>query len=456
MDSIASSKTSTSGWRKWVSGKFNNQPINVKDAPYNAKGDGVTDDTTAIQAAINFAEGVSTTLSSGVTVKLPHGEFKITASLVIDGDGISLVGEGRKATVLVYTGTTGAAIQGDATLRNYVTVSDIFIRCTGSGADALDFTWFSYSEFKNLRMDLRESNQIGVFAKGNGLGTGPYYNRFDNIVVVGKNDVSGFPGQVGVQFKRATSGGLTGDGPNANNLSDFGRIAGLDIGFDIQSGNGNLFSNIQIEAVETYGFAFNNHGTPGLEKALANKVHGCRLESNSTASMVRFYDGAKNNVMTGTYVTSINSINWVNDSDISNVIFPNFGSLYLMDFSFSNIPANATTILDPITTSAEGGIRFPVSMQLIGAGIAVNRFVSGGVGSGALKLYRGGVQRTDFTFSVANATRFGGTVTMGDYDTSDATAVYIAGAASIGLQITTTADWNQTTADIYVQLVFVT
>src|SRR5436853_259591 len=46
---------------------------NVRSAPYNGKGDGVTNDTNAIQAAINDAEGL------GGTVYLPAGTWMFSA-----------------------------------------------------------------------------------------------------------------------------------------------------------------------------------------------------------------------------------------------------------------------------------------------------------------------------------------------------------------------------------------
>ncbi len=52
--------------------------INAKDAPYLAVGDGTTDDTAAIQAAIDAAELV------GAAVYLPPGVYRTTASLLID------------------------------------------------------------------------------------------------------------------------------------------------------------------------------------------------------------------------------------------------------------------------------------------------------------------------------------------------------------------------------------
>lgn len=49
-------------------------PINVKTFPYLAKGDGVTDDTTAIQAAV-------TACAIGGTIFIPDGRYKLTSAI---------------------------------------------------------------------------------------------------------------------------------------------------------------------------------------------------------------------------------------------------------------------------------------------------------------------------------------------------------------------------------------
>ncbi len=49
------------------------QIFNVKDAPYGAKGDGVTDDTAALQRAVNAAAG------TGGTVSVPAGTYMVNA-----------------------------------------------------------------------------------------------------------------------------------------------------------------------------------------------------------------------------------------------------------------------------------------------------------------------------------------------------------------------------------------
>lgn len=65
-----------SNWRSVIR---NDQPINVKD--YGAKGDGIADDTFAIQAAITAA---SVSSSHSKTVVLPRGNYKTTATLMVE------------------------------------------------------------------------------------------------------------------------------------------------------------------------------------------------------------------------------------------------------------------------------------------------------------------------------------------------------------------------------------
>jgi hypothetical protein len=83
------------------------QTVSVQD--FGAVGDGVTDDTAAIQAAINSASNYG-------RIHIPSGTYKVTSTLVIDV-GIILYGDGAQEyadvspgkTVISYTGT-GVAI----------------------------------------------------------------------------------------------------------------------------------------------------------------------------------------------------------------------------------------------------------------------------------------------------------------------------------------------------------
>jgi hypothetical protein len=68
--------------------------VSVKD--FGAVGDGSTDDTTAIQAAINFASAVA---GKPIQVYAPAGDYKVSASLTFyDQAGVSFIGAGAGTT----------------------------------------------------------------------------------------------------------------------------------------------------------------------------------------------------------------------------------------------------------------------------------------------------------------------------------------------------------------------
>jgi hypothetical protein len=110
--------------------------LNVKDAPYNAVGDGVADDTAAVQAALNAA--------NGSIVFFPQGIYGISAPLILT-DNTILTGIGQSLYPNFTTdwqnavpswGTKLSTIQYLPTLHgnifsggNYCTIENLVIRC---------------------------------------------------------------------------------------------------------------------------------------------------------------------------------------------------------------------------------------------------------------------------------------------------------------------------------------
>ena len=74
---------------KWV---FSGSIFNVKD--YGAKGDEITNDTTAIQNAINAASS-----AGGGTVYLPPGIYRISSTLTLPAN-VNFIGSGRASTMI--------------------------------------------------------------------------------------------------------------------------------------------------------------------------------------------------------------------------------------------------------------------------------------------------------------------------------------------------------------------
>jgi hypothetical protein len=87
-------------WKPGVPGGIPNYPVfvNVKDAPYGAKGDGKADDTATIQKALDDCPG-------GKAVLLPQGTYRLTDELRITR-GIVLRGEGPAKTRLINEATS--------------------------------------------------------------------------------------------------------------------------------------------------------------------------------------------------------------------------------------------------------------------------------------------------------------------------------------------------------------
>ena len=103
-----------------------NRGINVKDAPYNALGDGVTDDYDAIQAAIYDAVGPS---QDGGNIYFPNGVYLHSQGFDYDGGG------GTGAVGVVLEGESPGLSGADAgvIVRYTGALIDAQVSCTGIG-----------------------------------------------------------------------------------------------------------------------------------------------------------------------------------------------------------------------------------------------------------------------------------------------------------------------------------
>ncbi len=99
--------------------------INVQS--YGATGDGSTDDTAAIQAALNAVP------ASGATVVLPAGTYMISSTLAIDKDATILTGVGVGSTIRVKNSALGIdviKIGNGSTTRAHCAVRNLHIDAT--------------------------------------------------------------------------------------------------------------------------------------------------------------------------------------------------------------------------------------------------------------------------------------------------------------------------------------
>lgn len=116
--------------------------FNVKD--YGAKGDNTTNDTAAIQAALNACNAVG-----GGTVYLPRGNYKINAALTMYNH-IRLLGDGDFVTNIAQTSTTANGLVGSSLI--YVAIESLRLTGPGSGTGEGIFfsTEFDYCLMKDV------------------------------------------------------------------------------------------------------------------------------------------------------------------------------------------------------------------------------------------------------------------------------------------------------------------
>jgi pectate lyase-like protein len=129
--------------------------FNVKSAPYNGKGDGVTDDTGAIQAAINDATAVNgiVYLTAGTWLFTPSmTALKITGGPLLHHCIIQ--GAGKETTILKASAAASTEALIKFTDAPYSAIKDLTIEASaGSAATLISFANAPYSDIKDLTID---------------------------------------------------------------------------------------------------------------------------------------------------------------------------------------------------------------------------------------------------------------------------------------------------------------
>lgn len=158
--------------------------LNVRD--FGAVGDGVADDTAAIQAAINYAKAHNTynepfnsTPRGGPAIYFPAGKYIIASSLTLQNiNGFTFFGEGKEASMLIHTANSGSMFVLDQILFNVFshlgfaagTVSgsggsaQIAVRASGARTTNL-FNWLATGNNGDRFNTFREIKVYGGFAR---------------------------------------------------------------------------------------------------------------------------------------------------------------------------------------------------------------------------------------------------------------------------------------------------
>jgi len=165
----------------------NRHVVNVKDEPFGALGDGVTDDTAAIQLALN----------TGLDIIIPSGTYLVSTTLNFSAEGQSLIGQGSptlKSNGLVVANPNG----GDPVpILQSVNLSDIEVAgitfdCNAETLGGFRATLNSpTADHKNIKVhDCSFLNTLEVFDAATGLI--PTGNSFVGAITVDNRQGASF------------------------------------------------------------------------------------------------------------------------------------------------------------------------------------------------------------------------------------------------------------------------
>lgn len=265
---------------------INEQLISVTPQMFGAKGDGITDDTVAIQTAIDsgkavqFAYGCTYLISSAIVIK--------RSGVLINGNNATIkLKEGCVCNVLEFTAWANATIErlalmGNSSNRNGVyldgTVTSLrFYQVTVSnnGENGVKVGGYSWGN-QFVECNFTTNGDCGFYAGGS-------YTEGATIGCLSTTDFNM------CRFTRNTNAGIVLNG--STNKFYGGWFEGNDIGLIVTAETyhcGNvLLSGVDIEGNTSHAVKFISNGTYGIE---AIKIHGGQVCGSTTNVSLLYYD----------------------------------------------------------------------------------------------------------------------------------------------------------------------
>jgi len=335
------------------------QPANVKD--FGATGDGITDDTAAIQAALD---------SGSTSVFFPKGTYRTTASIEIDGN-MTISGEGAYPDgprIVPDASVLEAVKVGSNSLFGGSIESIIIERNTFSSAtENMGFAFYDVATctFEGLN-SLKNKYNYYIKPKSGGRVA---YNQFINCT-----SNAGYWNWAG----DVSAGGYSNE--NVFIGCRFITSGDTDTQFRLNWG-GNFFRFIgcSMEGTANYGIYFNlDGGSPAFGHSLF--VQSCRFEG--TFATAKIYLGAQSGFSTVLQNDLYGNAGIVDDG-IDNTIFAGPQTSFNRDGSTRSLPV--MTIADKYASSGDGNIMQLRTGRGDGKGVEVVNDGSGAI-LGGLKL----------------------------------------------------------------------
>lgn len=254
------------------------QVISVKD--FGATGDNVTDDTAAIQAAINAAQGTVT--RTGPVLLFEAGEYFISSGLTITG---SIVIEGTGAVLRATDGFTFITIDTDS--------NDIYyLEINGLGFRAEIASGFGVSEFPAAILvsgsnTLFRSSFRRIHSRGNSTGF-VFTDSGAQIITIQDCLFDNFGGNghvIGILTENAT--GNLGISRIVNNTIIVGQSGGSGIFIEGPGIGDMIISGNQIEGVNSLDFGIQLDATDSPVYGARFQVVGNKMDTVSVPIRIK-------------------------------------------------------------------------------------------------------------------------------------------------------------------------
>lgn len=335
--------------------------FNVKNLPFNAIGDGVADDTAAIQAAINAA-GVA-----GGIVDLGTGTYKVTSSLTVAFDYVKIRGAGKgvcsiftsdasitplvigtlsTASKIKYPEIEGLTIQASssATLTSGAGSTAVYaLKIFGVTQPVIDdvIAKNGGAVFHLQNSDIFNFRQFQMICSSNSTYAARWYQGAVDDVTIGNLTACYFNTVASNQIALCLTEEISGTANEFNRLSfdacKFGGTSGLSGNYGVQfiAGlRGSTFKNCAFQYNTAGQFDFSGFDPGAGSYHIAMSLDGCSLIGTSGTPIVdTFHLPGANNI-----IIECRSISVQSTTNIWNIA-ANSPSFFITnsDFSVTNV-----------------------------------------------------------------------------------------------------------------------
>ena len=304
------------------------QSVSVMD--FGATGNGTTNDTAAIQAAINAIA------LSGGTINLPPGTYLVD-SLIFPTHGggvpqnvINFIGSGMGSTILLMNSPTEPVIMSSRAIANNASIgnrfSDFSVKANASGSYsnlnhiAIDTIGFCQSFWQRIQFLSNGSGSCGIMFRTSASPQLTYQQVFEGIQVTG---------QVGPGF--VVQGQNTGTYLTNTNIlqirdSWIYANSNMNQAFDLQNIENYEVINNHIESTANYGISLGTNGT-----IIGNWIENVAVTPITFVSVTSGGTSPASNTIIGNYFSGFSgSINIPSAYSTNNIFINNPGSWTLI------------------------------------------------------------------------------------------------------------------------------